>query len=84
MQTDPVSMRVQILVGTFVLGLAASVSAQVVIPISQPAGSAADLLSRAARLAADAQRRFAKPRAQAAGWVHGGGPDGFGRRGTSR
>jgi len=77
-------MRVKMLFATFVLCVATSVSAQVMTPLSQPAGSVADLLSRAARMAADNQRRFAKPQVQGAGWAHGGAPDGFGRRAPSR
>jgi hypothetical protein len=65
-------MRVKMLVATFVLGLAFSASAQVLTSPSQPAGSSADLLSRAARMAAGNQRRFSKPPASAAGWAHGG------------
>jgi len=45
-------MRVKMLFATFVLCVATSVSAQVMTPLSQPAGSVADLLSRAARMAA--------------------------------
>jgi hypothetical protein len=66
-------MRAQMLVATFVLALAASASAQVLTSPYQPAGSAADLLSRASRMAAEAERRFAKPPAQAPGWAHGSG-----------
>ena len=64
-------MRAQMLVATFVFGLAASASAQVVSSYSPPAGNAADLLSRAARMAADTQRRFVKPPVQPSGWLHG-------------
>jgi hypothetical protein len=67
-------MRVKTLVAASLLALATSASAQVMSSLSSPQGSAADLLSRASRMAAETQRRFAKPPAHAAGWEHGTRP----------
>ena len=70
-------MRLNFVVATIVLGLAVSSSAQVLTPTVSASGNASELLSRAARMAAENQQRFnRRPPAHDQGWVYGSAPKG--------
>ena len=64
-------MRPTLLVTTFFVALAVSASAQVLTPMTSGSGSASELLSRAARMAAENQQKFNRRPAQPVGWMHG-------------